>query len=390
MISSTSRPLEYRPATGPSARGDEPRVLLLAGRFSLRGSCAYTLRLAEALPEANFRVAVACPDAQMVEPEMRRHLGIWEFPYLQTPVWGRVVLSMMARTLAKAPPDLIHVQIRNAASQGAWLARRLKRPYILTVHDYLQGRQRLIIDRQWCRRVIAVSESVKADLLNQTGLPEELVQVIHSGVDCDDCGEATPVLEPGRVPVVGTAGPLEAVKGFPFFLGAAARVLATGRDVEFVIAGAGPEEENLRRITRELGIVEHVTFVPNLLDFDDALEAMDVFCLPSLQQGIGTTMLEAMALGRPVIATRVGGVYRVIRDNETGLLVPPSDSARLAERILELLDDPLRARNIGSAARTEVRGKFGVDRMAAEIAGLYREVLSATRIPEAPLALSSR
>ncbi len=381
--------LDYRPASGPDATGDEPKILLLAGRFSLRGSCAYTLRLAETLPEEHFRVAVACPDAQMVEPEARRQLGIWEFPYLQAPVWGRVVLSMLARVLAKNPPDLIHVQVRNAASQGAWLARQIQRPYILTVHDYMQPRQRLVIDRRWCRRVVAVSESVKADLLSRTGLPESLVTVIHSGVDCEDCHNLTPVLEPERVPVVGTAGPLEAVKGFPFFLGAAARVLATGRDVEFVIAGAGPEEENLRRVARELDIADHVTFVPNLLDFSEALEAMDVFCLPSLQQGIGTIMLEAMALGRPVIATRVGGVYRVIRDNETGLLVPPSDSSRLAERILELLDDPLRARNIGSAARAEVQAHFGVDRMAAEVAALFRDVLNTQRVPSKPTLMAS-
>lgn len=380
---------EYRPASGPEATGEEPKILLLAGRFSLRGSCAYTLRLAECLPDEQFRIAVACPDAQMVEPETRRQLGIWEFPYLQAPVWGRVVLSLMARTLAADPPDLIHVQIRNAAPQGAWLARHLKRPYVLTVHDYMQPRQRLIIDRRWCRRVLAVSDSVKADLLSRTGLPESLVTVIHSGVDCDDCPIVLPVLEPDRVPVVGTAGPLEAVKGFPFFLGAAARVLSTGRDVEFVIAGAGPEEENLRRVARELGIAEHVTFVPNLLDFSEALAAMDIFCLPSLQQGIGTIMLEAMALGRPVIATRVGGVYRVIRDNENGLLVPPSDSSRLAERILELLDDPLRARNMGSAAQLEVRSEFGVDRMVSEIAALYRDVLGQSRTTTEPLLARS-
>lgn len=366
---------EYRPASDPDATGEEPKILLLAGRFSLRGSCAYTLRLAESLPDEHFRVAVACPDAQMVEAETRRQLGIWEYPYLQAPVWGRVVLSMMARGLAANPPDLIHVQVRNAAPQGAWLARHLKRPYVLTVHDYMQPRQRLMIDRRWCRRVLAVSESVRADLLSRTGLPEDMVTVIHSGVDCSSCADVQPVLDPNRVPVVGTAGPLEAVKGFPFFLGAAARVLASGRDVEFVIAGAGPEEENLRRVARELGIAEHVTFVPNLLDFSEAIEAMDIFCLPSLQQGIGTIMLEAMALGRPVIATRVGGVYRVIRDNETGLLVPPSDSARLSERILELLDDPLRARNIGTAARREVRNEFGVEQMVSEVAALYRQVL---------------
>ena len=171
-------------------------------------------------------------------------------------------------------------------------------------------------------------------------MPCELISVIHSGVDTDEAVSEVNVLEANRVPIVGTAGPLEAVKGFPFFLGAAARVLATGRDVEFVIAGAGPEESNLRRLACELRIDSRVTFVPNLFEFDDALSAMDIFCLPSLQQGIGTIMLEAMAMGRPVIATRVGGVHRVVRDNDTGLLVPPSNSEALAQRIEELLDDP--------------------------------------------------
>lgn len=357
-----------------SAR-DEPHVLLFAGRFAVRGTSAYTLRLADHLPEEHFRISVTCPDARMVQPELKRQLAIREFPYLQTPLWGRVVLALMARTLKDDPPDLIHVQSRNAAPQGMQLARSLGRPYVLTLHDYTQPRQRLAIDRTWCRRIIAVSESVKADLLSRTSAPESLVTVIHSGVDLSDAETRKPVLPSGRVPVVGTAGPLEAVKGFPFFLGAAARVLSTGRDVEFVIAGAGPEEDNLRRLARELQIAPHVTFVPNLLDFSEALAAMDVFCLPSLQQGIGTIMLEAMAMGRPVIATRVGGVYRVIRDNETGLLVPPSDSARLAERIGELLDDPDRSRIIGAAAQAEVRQEFSVDRMVDETAALYHELV---------------
>jgi len=367
------------PDARPSpARSDDdaPRVLMLAGRFSVRGSSAYTLRLAENLPQAGVQAQLICPDARIVERSLCRQLGIQEFPYLQTPLVGRVVLPLLARSLEADPPDLIHAQSRGAAPQGAWLARRLERPYVLTVHDYMQPRQTLRVDRAWCRRIIAVSESVKSDLLARTGLPDPLVTVIHSGVDCDATPDVSGVLPPGRVPVIGTAGPLEAVKGFPFFLGAAARVLMTGRDVEFVIAGAGPEEENLRRLSRELQIAEHVTFIPNLSDFAEALVAMDVFCLPSLQQGIGTIMLEAMALARPVIGTRVGGVYRVIRDGETGLLVPPSDSVRLAERMIELLDDPARARSIGLAAQQEVRQEFSVDRMVEKTAALYREVLA--------------
>jgi glycosyltransferase involved in cell wall biosynthesis len=355
--------------------GDEPNILLFAGRFFLRGSSAYTLRLAERLPALGFRTSVMCPNAQSVDAEQRKQLGIVEYPYLQAPVWGRVVLEMLARELDDEPPDLIHIQSRNAIPQGLWLARRLRVPVIQTVHDYLQPRERLRYDPLLTRRVIAVSDSVKADLLGRCHLDDGFVTVIHSGVDCDPERVDWEVLSSGRIPVVGTAGPLEAVKGFPFFLGAAARVLAAGREVEFVIAGAGPEEENLRRLARELGIAEHMTFVPNLLDFAEALEAMDLFCLPSLQQGIGTIMLEAMVLGRPVIATRVGGVYRVIRDGETGLLVPPSDSAKLAERIMELLDDPPRARRIGAAARAEVLQEFRVDQMVEQTAAVYRQVL---------------
>ena len=155
----------------------------------------------------------------MVEVSVRRQLGIREFPYLQTPIVGRVVLELLENSLQADPPQLIHVQTRNAAPQGMWLARNLQRPYLLTVHDYMQPRQTLRVDRHWCQQIIAVSESVKADLLARTGLPDSLVTVIHSGVDCDVPPEITEILPPGRVPVIGTAGPLEAVKGFPFFLG---------------------------------------------------------------------------------------------------------------------------------------------------------------------------
>lgn len=377
---------DARSVSGSTKFRDEPRILLFAGRFFLRGSSAYTLRLAEHLPDLGFQVSVVCPNARTVEAEQRKTLGIVEYPYLQAPIWGRVVREMLARELADDPPDLIHIQSRNAIPQGLWLARRLRVPVIQTVHDYLQPRERLKFDQTLTKRVLAVSESVKTDLIGRCGLPDDFVTVIHSGVACHQERAERDVLSAGRVPVVGTAGPLEAVKGFPFFLGAASRVLSTGREVEFVIAGAGPEEENLRRLARELDIAEHVTFVPNLLDFSEALEAMDIFCLPSLQQGIGTIMLEAMALGRPVIATRVGGVYRVIRDDETGLLVPPSDSAKLAERILELLDDPARARRIGDAARLEVQQEFRVDQMVQKTADVYREILGLTAPTPTPSA----
>ncbi|HUG91477.1 MAG TPA: glycosyltransferase family 4 protein [Planctomycetaceae bacterium] len=347
-------------------------VLLFAGRFEVRGSSQYTLRLAQHLGGHAVVPSIVCSDAGQVDSGTRAEMTLREYPQLGLPLWGRVVMDLVRRDFDEAPPDLIHIQTRSVLSQGVWLARRLERPAVLTVHDYLGPRERLRVDRDCVRRIIAVSDAVKADLLERERFPDEFVTVIHSGVDVPEVVDAPPVLDPGHVPVVGTAGPLEAVKGLPFFLGAAAQVLAVRESIEFLVAGAGPEERNLRRLARELGITGRVTFIPRLYDFSQSLEAMDIYCLPSLRQGLGTIMLEAMARARPVIATGVGGVYSAIRDNETGLVVPPSDSGRLAERFLELLDDPVRARAIGESGRRLVREEFGVEKMIERTAKLYR------------------
>jgi glycosyltransferase involved in cell wall biosynthesis len=357
------------------------KVLLFSGRFEVRGSSAYTLRLAANLPEHNVETRIVCPDARRIEPERRARLDVREYLHIEFPGWGRVVRELLAHDLLDDPPDLVHIQSWNMCRAGAWLARRLDRPFLLTVHDYLPGKRRQRFDCARGKRIIAVSQSVRAEVLSRVEVPPELVEVVHGGVDVPSDNEAPPVLDAGHVPVVGTATPLETVKGVPFFLGAAQKILAARDGVEFLVSGAGPEEANLRRLARALGIAEHVTFVPNLPNFSRSLAAMDIFCLPSLRQGLGTIMLEAMALGRPVIATGVGGVYSVVHDNETGLVVPPSNSARLADRILELLADPQRARSIGESGRQLVLRDFGVAKMVSRTAELYREVLSESKVP---------
>lgn len=356
---------------------DQLKVLLLAGHFEVRGSSAYSLRLAERLPDRGISAQIICSNAQKVQSDRRARIALSEYRRMEMPIWGRVVMDWISHDLREDVPDIIHIQSRKILRRGKWLARELERPYVLTVHDLLQPREKLAIDKTWGGHVIAVSESVKIELVKNQNLADDAVTVIHSGVDLPAKSEQTPVLDSGHVPVVGTAGPLEAVKGLPFFLGAAQQVLASRKAVEFLIAGAGPEERNLRRLSRELGIAKHVTFVPNLLDFSQSLAAMDIFCLPSLRQGLGTIMLEAMARSKAVIASGVGGVYSIVREDETGLVVPPSNSRQLAEKIIELLDDPIRARTMGERARKQVQSEFGVDRMVNQTAEIYRKFAKA-------------
>ena len=361
-----------------------PLILLLADAFSLRGTSAYTLRLAEQLSQHDFRTRIVCPCARMVTLDRRDELPIQEYPHLLAPLWGQVVRRWLLADVREDPPALIHIQSRRMLPLGTWLAKRLGCSFVLTVHDFLQPRERLPFSSTWGRRIITVSDAVQAELLQRTKLRPDLVSVIPSGVDLPS-EPPRPVLEPNRTPVIGTAGPLEAVKGFPYFLGAAQRVAAANIPAEFLVVGAGPEEANLRRLARELEIADRVTFVPNVLDLTSSLTAMDIFCLPSLRQGLGTLMLEAMSLGRPVIASDVDGVDSVVHDNETGLLVPPSNSEALAQRMLELLHDPFRARRLAEAARDKVGRDFSVARMAQQTAEVYRSVLGQpAREPASP------
>lgn len=365
-------------------------VLLLAGRFEVRGSSARTLHLAENLPSHGIHPRIVCIDARRVSPERRKNVSLVTMPLLDAPLAHRLYQYFLYRDLRDNPPDLIHVQWRGMLGLGRWLARRWRRPYVVTVHDYLGPHDSFKYDQQWGRAIVAVSESVKEDLLRQTRLPRELLTVIHSGVPAGLADRGRPVLDERHTPVVGTAGPLEAAKGLDYFL-RAARIVAQSRpDVQFLIAGAGPEESRLRRMVAELRLAGQVTFVPNVYDFSYSLEAMDIFCLPALKQGLGTIMLEAMARARPVIATRAGGVDTVVDDGRTGLLVAPSDSEALAGRILELLSDPPRARSIGLRASEVVSQEFRVDTMVALTAQLYRRVVQREReLPPVALQTSS-
>lgn len=369
---------------------DSPlNVLLLAGRFAVRGSSARTLHLAENLPSHGIKPRLVCVDATRVAPERRRNISLIEMPYLDIPLAERLYRQFLYRDLRGKPPDLIHVQWRGMLLLGRWLAKRLQRPYVVTVHDYLGPRDSFKYDHTWGRGIIAVSESVKQDLLAQTHLPAELVHVIHSGVPTGLAERGRRVLDEDHVPVVGTAGPLEAAKGLDYFL-RAARIVAEHRpDVQFLISGAGPEESRLRRMVAELKLTGQVTFVPNIYDFSYSLEAMDVFCLPALKQGLGTIMLEAMARGKPVIATRAGGVDTVVEEGTTGLLVKPSDSDELAARMLELLSDPAKARTIGMRGRDVVSAQFRIDTMVALTAQLYHRVLEAERLKQ-PVTAESK
>jgi glycosyltransferase involved in cell wall biosynthesis len=187
-------------------------------------------------------------------------------------------------------------------------------------------------------------------------------------------------LDPNRA-VVGTIGRLEPRKGYEVLL-AAMQVIAArtnGTCPQVLLVGDGPLREALERRTDEVGLGHVVRFTGNLSDVRPALAAMDVFVLPSHEEGMSNALLEAMASGRPVVATAVGGTGELVADGRTGLLVPPAAPAELAAAVLCLLHDRPRAAQLAAAAQAFVGREFGARTRVAELERLYEAAVDARR-----------
>jgi glycosyltransferase involved in cell wall biosynthesis len=178
-----------------------------------------------------------------------------------------------------------------------------------------------------------------------------------------------------RIPVVGVVGPLEAGRGQSVFLQAAKMLAARFREAEFIVAGDGPAERLLRKEAAALGIEKRVTFVTRLANFRGAISALDVYVRPSLAGGLGYGVLEAMALGKAVVATSAGSVPEMVTEGKTARLVAKGNAAALADAVGQLLTQPETAREMGAAARQSVAERFNMDRLIAETAAVYAEAM---------------
>ena len=248
------------------------------------------------------------------------------------------------------------------------------------VHEVRWHLMKQHIQQQAIDRYIAVSRDLAIRLHSDLGVPFAKLRVVQNGVlvpkrvpNADFCLRASLMREGEGRPLVLTVARLHEQKGHEHLIRAA--VLVPG--AFFVIAGDGPERERLESLVRESGIEERVRFLGQRSDVGALLAASDLVVLPSLYEGLPLSVLEAMAAGKPVIATSVGGVGEAIRDGESGLLVRPADPSALAAAIQGLLSDPIRAQRLGNAGRETVREQFSVDAMVRGVESVYEEVLTA-------------
>jgi len=223
---------------------------------------------------------------------------------------------------------------------------------------------------------IAASDLIRTILIDD-GISADRIEVVYDGVNVAAI-DKQPIVDahaafwlPTGAPLVGNVAALAAHKGQRHLVAAAARVVRELPDTRFLIVGEGELREALERQIKDLGLERHVVLAGFRADALGLMKSFDLFVMSSLTEGLGSAILEAMAASRPVVATRAGGIPEVVRDNATGLIVPPHDEPALATAIVRLLQDPALRDRFGQAGRQRVVGEFSVERLVNGTASVY-------------------
>lgn len=302
--------------------------------------------------------------------------------------------SKLTRLLKAARPDIVHTHGYFASVIGRLAARRAGTPVILThVHStYWEYRKRhIMIERKLSRfthKIICCSRAVENFVKNTEKITDNKTIVIYNGVDEE---RFSPLKSPTSIRtefgmdeetvVVGTVSSLTPHKGHEYLIQAASLVLGTLPSVKFLIVGDGPLRQRLEDQAKNLNIHPAVIFTGTRRDIPEILSLMDVFVLPShTREGLGIAIIEAMAAERSVVATDIGGIPEVVNNSETGLLVPPGDPKALSKAIIELLQDPSRAKTMGEKGRIRVKEKFTVKKMLSEIENVYQSLVNQRKV----------
>jgi glycosyltransferase involved in cell wall biosynthesis len=227
---------------------------------------------------------------------------------------------------------------------------------------------------------VAVSEEVRHRLL-KAGVLQERLRIIPNGIDLRrfrvERGPDPIDWSKDRPAVVGMVARLSAEKGVDLFLRAAAHVAGTISHARFVVVGDGPDREELEALIDQLRIRPFVLMMGRRNDMPAQYASFDILVSSSRKEGLPIAILEAMASGLPLVATAVGEVHNVVRNGETGILLPTGDPAALASAIVDLLRDRAKRRRLGSVARQWVESQYSADRMSNDYLDTYKDAVTA-------------
>jgi glycosyltransferase involved in cell wall biosynthesis len=391
--------------------GSERRVKILRviARLNMGGPALHVAYLTAGLRKRGYETTLVAGSLARGEDSMafvaeELDVGVVRIDELGreiSPLRDLAATLRLARLIRREQPDILHTHTAKAGTVGriAVLLSGRKRPPIVvhTFHGHVlrgyfgPGRSRLfrLLERWLARRttaLIAVSPQVRDDLVALGVAPPERFAVIRLGIELDErvAGTQNGRLDSRRylgIPperfVVGWIGRMTAVKRTDDVLVAFKQLRDEGVDACLCMVGDGPDRAQLEQRAHELGVVKDTLFLGYQEDVAPFYAAFDALVLPSSNEGTPVSAIEALAAGRPVVATRVGGVPDVVQEGEDGFLVEPGATDELADRLARLARDPQLRERMGKAGRERVLPRYAVERLVDDVDRLYRSLLSA-------------
>jgi len=316
-----------------------------------------------------------------------------------SPFYDFKTFFALVKILRYECPHIVHTHTSKAGILGRWAAFFAGVPIIIhTPHGHVFwgyfGRLKtsfyIILEKFTAvitDKIIALTEQEKNDHLHFRIASGDKFSVVHSGIKLDRFSNlsADPAVMRRKLGisegdlVVGTTGRLTPVKGYRYLIEAAVNILDARPNTTFVFLGAGELSDELKKMASKLGMKEKVKFLGWRPDVAEVMSAFDLFVLPSLNEGMGRVLVEAMALGKPIVASDVGGIPALVLHGENGYLVFPGDAEHLSAAISDLLENPEKRKSMGENGK-KIAADYSADAMVQKIDQLYRTVLQQKHI----------
>ncbi len=371
------------------------RVLHIITRLDVGGSTENTVISAVRMPRTQFASALISGRTVDPPPRLAETLRAADVPWFEVPSLLRPVriprdglaLWRLWRLIRTLRPDIVHTHSSKAGFLGRLAARLAGVPRVLyTPHGHVfEGyfspettRAFVRLERlaaRWTDRIITLTDAeAEQHLALGIGRPGQFI-TIPSGIDLDAAAAAPPLRVVPEGPAIGTVARLAPIKGHAYLVEAAPAILRECPTARFVFVGDGETRPALEERARALGVADRVIFCGYREEVASLVAGMDLVVLPSLNEGQGRVLVTAMALGKPIVASSVGGVPELLAGGAAGRLVPPADPGALTEAICALLRDPSEARALGEAGRRRA-ARYGARAMVESLAQVYRDVVS--------------
>ena len=387
--------------TSISQPGRRPRVLHLVTKGVMAGAERSLIEISDAHDDRTWdvRYATLFPAGEMNRQIDERGHCCYALNFHRNSDMIRTAMQL-ARLVREQEIDILHTHLVHAGLAGV-LARKIVGRRLRLVHTrhhsdalYQFGARfglfyKAKVDGFIARNqdgVCPVSQTAKEILLLREGVKSDRVTVVHPGLDVDRFRARVTDQSGARIraelcmkpsdPLLGVVAHLVPKKGHHYLLEAMPSVLARFPKTRLLLVGRGEELVRLEAHTQRLGLSQSVVFAGYRADIPDILAALDLLVQPSLEEGLPLSLIEGMALAKPIVATAVSGIPEVVENGVTGLLAPPADPAALAQAILELLSNFERSAQMGHQGGARARECFSISRVARQYEAVWAKVLS--------------